>query len=54
MTTLDPVSGVSDLDTLAALARYRSAQATTEQLAFGVWARVERPGTISLGDKISV
>lgn len=54
VTTLDPVSGVSDLDTLAALARYRSAQETTERLAFGVWARVERPGTISLGDKISV
>lgn len=53
VTTLDPDSGASDLDTLAALARYRPA-ATTEPLAFGVWARVERPGAISLGDKITV
>lgn len=53
VTTLDPESGASDLDTLAALARYRP-PATTEPLAFGVWARVERPGAISLGDKITV
>lgn len=54
VTTLDPESGASDLDTLAALARYRGAAGTTEALPFGVWARVLRPGMISLGDKITV
>lgn len=54
VTTLDPESGASDLDTLAALARYRGAAGPTEALPFGVWARVLRPGMISLGDKIAV
>ncbi len=54
VTTLDPVRGVSDLDTLGALARYRGAQVTTEALPFGVWARVERPGAIALGDNVVV
>ena len=53
VTTVDPVTGRSDLDTLAALARYRGGEVTTEPLAFGVWARVERPGTVALGDDVS-
>jgi len=53
VTTLDPRSGVSDLDTLAALARYRP-EDTTEPLAFGVWARVAEPGTVSVGDDVVV
>ena len=52
VTTVDPVTGQSDLDTLGALARYRGGQVTTEPLAFGVWARVERPGTVALGDDV--
>lgn len=54
ITTLDPERGVSDLDTLAGLATYRGAQVTTEALPFGVWARVERPGVVSLGDDVIV
>ncbi|HZP95039.1 MAG TPA: MOSC N-terminal beta barrel domain-containing protein [Candidatus Limnocylindria bacterium] len=54
VTTLDPERGVSDLDTLGALARYRGAQATTESLPFGVWARVERPGVVAVGDDVAV
>lgn len=53
VTTLDPTSGISDLDTLAALARYRG-EDTTEPLAFGVWARVAEPGTVSVGDDVAV
>ena len=53
VTTLDPATGVSDLDTLAALARYR-ADDTTEPLAFGVWARVVEAGTVSVGDDVVV
>jgi uncharacterized protein YcbX len=54
VTTLDPERGISDLDTLGALARYRGAQATTESLPFGVWARVESPGTVAVGDDVIV
>jgi len=54
VTTLDPDRGVADLDTLAALARYRREEVTTEPLAFGVWARVTKPGTVRVGDLVHV
>jgi uncharacterized protein YcbX len=54
VTSLDPERGISDLDTLGALARYRGAQATTESLPFGVWARVETPGVVAIGDDVLV
>jgi uncharacterized protein YcbX len=54
VTTVDPVTGVSDMDTLGALARYRGEKVTTEPLAFGVWARVERPGEVAIGDAVVV
>jgi uncharacterized protein YcbX len=53
-TSLDPDTGVLTLDTLDLLARYRRDLGTTEELAFGIWARVERPGRIALGDEIVV
>jgi len=54
VTTVDPVTGVSDLDTLGALARYRGANETSEALPFGVWGRVERAGVVSVGDPVVV
>jgi uncharacterized protein YcbX len=54
VTTVDPLTGRPDLDTLGALARYRGERVTTERLPFGVWARVERPGPVSLGDDVAV
>ena len=54
VTTLDPRTGVSDLDTLAALATYRQGEITSEPLAFGVWARVVQPGAVRVGDRIEV
>lgn len=54
VTTLDPDQGVSDLDTLDALAGYRGDLQTSEPLAFGIWARVERAGRIAVGDDITV
>jgi len=54
VTTLDPRTGVSDLDTLAALAKYRTEEATSEPLAFGVWARVAQAGVVRLGDAVKV
>ena len=52
VTTVDPESGVSDFDTLAAIAKYRGEKATTEALPFGVWARVAKPGRVRLGDAV--
>ena len=54
VTTLDPDSGRSDLDTLAALARYRGDLNSTEPLPFGVWARVVEPGRVTVGDEIVI
>ncbi|HEY8826124.1 MAG TPA: MOSC N-terminal beta barrel domain-containing protein [Candidatus Limnocylindria bacterium] len=54
VTTLDPRTGVSDLDTLAALAKYRGEKVTSEPLAFGVWARVVQAGLVRVGDTVEV
>jgi MOSC domain-containing protein len=54
VTTRLPGKTESDLDTLEVLASYRRDLPTSEPLAFGIWARVERPGRIALGDKITV
>ena len=54
VTSLHPESAASDLDTLAALARYRGAVEATERLPFGVHARVERAGVVSVGDEVVV
>ncbi|HKY50295.1 MAG TPA: MOSC domain-containing protein [Candidatus Limnocylindria bacterium] len=53
-TTRDPETADPDLDTLHLLARYRREAATTEPLAFGVWARVERAGAVRVGDTVAV
>lgn len=54
VTTMDPDTGTVDLDTLDVLARYRGEVRSSEKLAFGVWARVERAGRVALGDEIAV
>lgn len=54
VTTLDPDTGIRDLETLDVLARYRREVPSSEPLAFGVWARVERAGRVALGDDIAV
>jgi MOSC domain-containing protein len=54
VTKLDPDSGVRDLETLDALASYRSATATTEPLACGVYGTVLEPGTVRVGDAVEL
>src|SRR3989441_3575248 len=54
VTTLDPRTGRSNLDTLAALARYRKEEVTSEPLPFGVWARVAQVGAVRIGDPVHV
>jgi uncharacterized protein YcbX len=54
VTKLDPESGVRDLETLDALASYRSGAATTEPLACGVYGTVLEPGTVRVGDAVEL
>lgn len=54
VTTMDPDTGIRDLDTLEVLARYRGEVESSEKLSFGVWARVERAGRVALGDDIAL
>jgi uncharacterized protein YcbX len=54
VTTRLPGSMETDLDTLEVLAGYRRDLPTSEPLAFGIWARVERAGRVALGDEIAV
>ena len=52
VTTLDPDTGVSDLDTLRVLGAYRGEVPTTEPLPFGVWGEVVEPGRVRLRDSV--
>lgn len=54
VTTVEPATGISDFDTLAAIAEYRGEKVTTEPLPFGVWARVAKPGRVRVGDPVQV
>ena len=49
ITTLDPETGRADLDVPAAVRSYRPSPGAAY---FGVYAVVERPGTVSLGDAV--
>ena len=52
ITTQNPATGCTDLDTLKALAAYRSAAETTEPLPFGIHAAVAEPGRVRVGDPV--
>ena len=51
VTKCDPDTGVSDLDTLGALSRYRR-DGKTEPLPLGVYGAVTVPGRVRLGDPV--
>jgi uncharacterized protein len=51
VTSQDPDSGVTDLDTLGVLARYRR-KGRTEDLPFGVYGAVAVPGLVRVGDAV--
>jgi len=54
VTTLDPDSGIRDLDTLGTIAAYRGDVPTREPLPFGVWCEVVAPGRVGVGDTIEL
>lgn len=51
VTSHDPDRGVTDLDTLGVLARYRR-EGRTEPLPFGVYGTVAVPGRVRVGDAV--
>ena len=50
ITTKDPVTGARDFDSLREIKLYRGAD--NGSVDFGVYARVEEPGTVSVGDEL--
>ena len=54
ITTQNPDTAISDLDTLKGLASYRRDLETTEPLPFGVHAAVVQPGRVRVGDPVSL
>ena len=51
VTTMNPYTGETDLDTLGTLAAYRR-EGRTEPLPFGVHAAVVQPGRVRVGDAV--
>ena len=54
ITTQNPDTGRTDLDTLKGLAAYRRDVETTEPLPFGVHAAVAQPGRVRVGDAVAL
>ncbi|MDE3133250.1 MAG: MOSC domain-containing protein [Acidobacteriota bacterium] len=52
VTSRDPETGAVTLPTLDLLRAYRSGVEATEPLPFGIFGRVLRPGTVSVGDTL--
>jgi len=52
VTSHDPDTGITDLDTLGTLARYRP-EGRVEPLPLGVFGAVVSPGTVRVGDTVS-
>jgi uncharacterized protein YcbX len=51
-TTRDPGSGTRDFDTLRHIAAYRPLMTAPRGVPFGMYAEVERPGRVAVGDTV--
>jgi MOSC domain-containing protein len=51
-TTRDPATGLKDFDTLKAIAAYRPPMTEPRGIPFGMYAEVEVPGRVALGDPV--
>ena len=54
ITTQNPDTGSTDLDTLKGLAAYRSTVESTEPLPFGIHAAVAQAGRVRVGDPVAL
>ena len=50
VTTLDPITGIKDFNTLRMIADYRTDQ--PKEVNFGVYGTVVQPGEITVGDEV--
>jgi uncharacterized protein YcbX len=53
-TTRDPETGAKDFDPLKAISTYRPLMANPRGVPFGMYAEVETPGRVVLGDEVVV
>ena len=53
LTTMSPETGLKDWDTLTHIAKYRPRIGGRGGLPFGVYAQVETPGRVRLGDTVT-
>ena len=51
-TTRDPETGAKDFDTLKAISAYRPLMANPRGVPFGMYAEVETPGRVAVGDEV--
>jgi uncharacterized protein len=54
VTTQDPGTGRKDFDTLKVIARYRAPDGSRPRIPFGMYAEVDRPGAIAVGDEVEL
>lgn len=52
VTTQDPATGLKDFDTLKRIAEYRPLMQDPRGVPFGVYAEVERPGRVGIGEAV--
>jgi uncharacterized protein YcbX len=52
VTTQDPATGLKDFDTLKHIAAYRPKMRQPRGIPFGMYAEVEQPGRIAVGDPV--
>ena len=53
-TTRDPATGDKDFDTVKAITAYRPLMTDPRGVPFGMYAEVERPGRVALGDPVKL
>ena len=54
VTTQSPETGLKDFDTLKTIASYRQRMTDQTGLPFGMYAEVEHPGRVRVGDGVEV
>lgn len=52
VTTQDPATGLKNFDTLKVILTYRPRMADQEGIPFGMYAEIERPGRVRVGDRV--
>ncbi len=54
VTTQNPRTGLKDFDTLKTIVSYRPLMGDEKGIPFGMYAEVERPGRVRVGDRVEV